>query len=71
MLKNIDRVIGGCLRNERNAQEELYRGYYAYAMTIATAYSNSEFEAEEIANDGFVKVFNRLLKAVKRGEGVL
>lgn len=60
MLKNIDRVIGGCLRNERNAQEELYRGYYAYAMTIATAYSNSEFEAEEIANDGFVKVFNRL-----------
>ncbi len=29
-------------------------------MTVAAAYSQSDFEAEEIANDGFLKVFARL-----------
>ncbi len=60
MLKDIDKIITDCLKGTRSAQEQLYKGYYNYAMTVATAYSNTDFEAEEITNDGFMKVFKRL-----------
>ena len=60
MVKDIESVISGCIKGKRASQEALYRGYYAYAMTVASAYSQSDFEAEEIANDGFIKVFGRI-----------
>ncbi len=47
------------LRNRR-AQKILYEQYYAYAKNICLHYSNSEEEAVEILNDGFLSVFNHI-----------
>jgi len=60
VVKNIDDVISGCINRDRTSQEALYRGYYSYAMTVAAAYSQSDFEAEEIVHDGFMKIFKKL-----------
>lgn len=60
MRKEIDEIIEGCKRRNRKSQEALYRQYYSYAMTVCLPYSNTDFEAEEMANDGFMKVFDKI-----------
>lgn len=55
-------IILGCCRNQRNSQNALYRLYYAYGMSIAIRYVDSEDEALTILNDAFLKVFNHIKK---------
>jgi len=60
LLKDFEAIIKGCVRNDRRSQELLFKEYYAYAMTICLPYSNTDFEAEEIVNDGFIKVMKSI-----------
>lgn len=60
LLKDIDHIIQGCIRGDRFAQEKLYCEYFNYAMTVCIPYTNTVFEAEEMANDGFIKVFDKI-----------
>jgi len=59
---NFQNTIKLCLQNDRKAQKELYRLYYAYGMSIGIRYVKSEQEAIEILNDSFMKVFANLKK---------
>jgi len=59
-------IILGCCRNQRNSQNALYRLYYAYGMSIAIRYVDSEAEAITILNDAFLKVFNHIKKFDKK-----
>jgi len=61
MSNEIKDILTACQRNERSAQEKLYRDFYGYAMSICLPYTKDKTEAEEVANDGFVKVFNHLI----------
>ena len=60
MTVAIYQIIEQCKRRLRPAQEQFYRHFYAYAMSICMPYSQSTFEAEEIANDGFMKIFKKI-----------
>lgn len=53
-------LLAGCLRNQRQSQELLYRQFYGYAMSICLRYVPTREEALEVLNDGFLKVFTRL-----------
>lgn len=53
-------IVKGCKNNDRNAQAVFYRMFYGYAMSICLRFSNSRTEAEEIINDGFLKVFSKI-----------
>lgn len=55
----LEKELKRCSKGNRKAQEHLYGIYYRYAMSIAMRYSNSLFEAEEITNDSFYKVFTK------------
>ena len=59
-------IILGCCRNQRDSQNVLYRLYYAYGMSIAIRYVDSEAEALTILNDAFLKVFNHIKKFDKK-----
>lgn len=52
--------IKGCLDQQRKSQEELYRHFYGYAMSICMRYTKNENEAVEVLNDSFLKVFTSL-----------
>ena len=54
------RLIKACRHNQRTAQRELYRLYYAYAMTVCLHYSRDKGEAKDILNEGFFKVFTKI-----------
>ncbi len=53
-------LLAGCLRNQRQSQELLYRQFYGYAMSICLRYVSTREGALEVVNDGFLKVFTRL-----------
>ncbi|MFY0606246.1 MAG: RNA polymerase sigma factor [Cyclobacteriaceae bacterium] len=38
----------------------LYRHFYGYAMSVCMPYCQSESEAQEVANDGFMKTFRKI-----------
>lgn len=61
-MNQLKSLIRGCRKGKRESQKELYAQFYNYAMSIALRYSRNREEAQEIVNDGFMKVFTRLDK---------
>jgi RNA polymerase sigma-70 factor (ECF subfamily) len=58
--KSLEDIIDDCKTNNRKAQEELYKQFFGYGMSIATRYAHCPDEAHEIVNDGFMKVFDKI-----------
>jgi RNA polymerase sigma factor (sigma-70 family) len=57
MLENI---IHGCVKANRESQKLLYKQYYSFAMGVCIRFAGSYMEAEEIVNDGFLKIFKNV-----------
>lgn len=55
-------IIQGCCQRNRSSQNDLYRLFYPYGMSICMRYVNNESEAISIVNDGFLKVFRNVKK---------
>ena len=54
---DMDLLIDGCIKNDRDCQQKLYKHWYSYAMSVCMRYAHDQEEAYEILNDGFLKVF--------------
>ena len=52
-----EQIIKRCLKNDRQAQKAIYEKYSSVLMGICIRYLNNPFEAEEVLQDGFVKIF--------------
>ena len=50
-------IIEGCCRKDRKAQKALFERYAAVLLGICVRYSGRRDEAEDILQEGFVKVF--------------
>ncbi|HTN46032.1 MAG TPA: sigma-70 family RNA polymerase sigma factor [Flavipsychrobacter sp.] len=53
-------IITGCKENNRVFQEMLYRQYYSLFMRICARYAMNGEDAEQLMNDGFLKIFNHI-----------
>lgn len=53
-------ILKGCLKNNRNAQKALYKKYKVPMFRVCLRYANSRAEAEDMLQDGFIKVFSDL-----------
>jgi len=62
MEDNLQHILQGCRKKQRNSQHELYKLFYAYGMSIGIRYVKNEDEAIQILNDSFMKVFTRIHK---------
>jgi RNA polymerase sigma factor (sigma-70 family) len=60
-------IIKGCIAGERNAQAKLYNLYARKMMGVCLWYARNREEAEEILQDGFMRVFTYMHKFT--GEG--
>ncbi|AMR34404.1 RNA polymerase subunit sigma-24 [Mucilaginibacter sp. PAMC 26640] len=58
--KELLHLLTGCLKSDRVSQKLLYKAFYGYAMAICLRYANNRYEAAEILNQGFLKVFTNL-----------
>jgi RNA polymerase sigma-70 factor (ECF subfamily) len=59
---DIQILIRGCLKNDRKAQEELYKRYYPAMMALCLRYVRVHSDAVEVLNDAWLKVFKQLTR---------
>ncbi|SFG92646.1 RNA polymerase sigma factor [Pontibacter chinhatensis] len=55
-----DKLIEGCIAGKRDMQRLLYDLYSKKMMAVCLRYAPTTFEAEDIMQDAFVKVFNHI-----------
>ena len=53
-------LIERCIKEEGKAQKELYDLYAPAMMVVAMRYSKSDQEAEDVLQEAFIKVFEKL-----------
>lgn len=58
----LQELISGCLKQDRREQKMLYKTFYGFSMSICLRYAGNRYEAAEIMNQGFYKVFTHLDK---------
>jgi len=56
----IDSLLEGCKKGDRKAQESLYKALASKMMGVCMRYAKDTFEAEDILQMGFVKVFQKV-----------
>ena len=66
---NLSRMWEGCLQNDRKQQEALYRALAPKMLAVCMRYANDRDEAQDILQEGFIKMFNNVHKF--RGDGNL
>jgi RNA polymerase sigma factor (sigma-70 family) len=66
---NLNRMWEGCLQNDRKQQEALYRALAPKMLAVCMRYANDKDEAQDILQEGFIKMFNNVHKY--RGDGNL
>ncbi|MFI5138403.1 MAG: RNA polymerase sigma factor [Sphingobacteriales bacterium] len=59
----------GCLKNDRKQQELLYKTLAPRMMAVCMRYAHDKDEAQDILQEGFIKMFNNAHKY--RGDGNL
>jgi RNA polymerase sigma-70 factor, ECF subfamily len=57
---SLNSIIEACLAERADAQRLLFKQFFGYAKSIALRYAAADIEAEEILNDGFLKIFKNL-----------
>ncbi len=60
MKKDNDKLIKGCLKGNRQAQKALYNAYKAQMYGLCLRYGKSQNNAEDILQEGFIKVYRDL-----------
>ena len=60
-------LIENCISGNRKSQKELYDMFSPKMYAICLRYTKNQMDAEDILQDGFVKLYNNLYKF--RGEG--
>jgi len=53
-------VIEGCIKNDRRAQELLYKQFYGPMVNICIRYTKNEEDAIEVLHNGFLKVYKHI-----------
>jgi RNA polymerase sigma factor (sigma-70 family) len=53
-------LLNGCLEGNRRMQEELYRRFSPRMYAVCLRYAGNAEEAEDILQEGFIKVFKKL-----------
>ena len=60
-------LIEGCVNNDPTAQKKMYAAFASKMMGVACRYANNQEDAQDILQDSFVKVFDRIGSFKKEG----
>jgi RNA polymerase sigma factor (sigma-70 family) len=53
-------IIAGCREKNRALQEHLYKTYYSTFLKVCARYAKNMQDAEQLLNDGFLKIFTQI-----------
>ncbi len=57
-----DKIIRGCIKGKRSAQNLLYKKFAAKMYSVCLRYCTKSSEAEDVLQEGFIKVFTNIKK---------
>ncbi len=60
MTEEIKILIDGCIAGDRGAQFKLFEKYSAWAFAICRRYGRDEGQAQEMLQNGFLRVFKKI-----------
>ncbi len=55
-----EELIRGCIREEATCQKELFNRYASRMLGVCHRYARSAADAEDILQDAFIKIFNKM-----------
>jgi RNA polymerase sigma factor (sigma-70 family) len=64
---NEELILKGCREGKRTAQKQLYEKYVTSMLAICLRYSRSRDEAEDLIQEGFLKIFQNINTYRKQG----
>lgn len=53
-------IIAGCRNKDRSIQEHLYKTSYSMFLKVCARYAKNMQDAEQLLNDGFLKIFTQV-----------
>lgn len=53
-------LIKGCIQEDKNCQRELFQRYAGIMFTVCLRYARHRMEAEDLLQDAFIKVFDKI-----------
>lgn len=56
----LEQLINDCKKNDRKAQEQLYRLFASKLFTVCLKYARNYVEAQDNLQDGFIIIFNKI-----------
>lgn len=65
--KELEELIDGCIAGNRRSQQKVYEMYYGKMMAACYRYARNREEAQDLLQDGFIKVFTKINKYNKEG----
>ena len=60
MESNIEYIIEGCVKNDHTSQTALFNMFYPKMFSISSKYTSNIFQAQDIVQLSFVKIFNKI-----------
>lgn len=60
-------LLQGCKENDATAQQELYSKYSPRMLSVCYRYAKSREDAEDMLQEGFIKVFKQIIQFESRG----
>lgn len=58
--EQLKEIIEGCVKNERRAQEQLFKLFYGKMLAVCLRYTSDMDTAQEVLQEGFIKIFDKL-----------
>ena len=62
-----DELIKGCIQEDESYQRELFRRYAGKMLGVCQRYARSAADAEDIVQDAFIKVFEKIYQFKSEG----
>jgi RNA polymerase sigma-70 factor (ECF subfamily) len=66
-MLQLDQIIKGCKKQKADCQKILYQEYYSLMMSVCSRYGKTTEDAEEMMNNGFLKIFVNINKYEGKG----
>src|SRR5579875_326348 len=60
LVEQIEQLIQGCIKEDRQAQSHLYELFAPKMFVVCLRYARNREEAEEVLQEGFMKVFEHI-----------
>ena len=62
-----EELLKGCIEERQDCQRELYKRFAGKMMVVCMRYAKDKLEAEDMLQDGFIKVFDNVGKFKQEG----